>query len=114
MVHLFKRFKLNLVHGAYALALLATFAFKPANVDTGLHWFGYDDDTGEVGTYIGTTTGDLEAHSCMDTDEAVICALGFSPGALINPSAPIPELIQAAIDDPLDYNSDERTREENP
>ncbi|MFC7523142.1 hypothetical protein ACFQRK_04270 [Parapedobacter sp. GCM10030251] len=93
MVLLFKRFKLNLVHGAYALALLAAFAFKPANDDTGLHWFAYDDQNATLGAYIGTTTEELQAEGCEDPNEDDrMCALGYDPSDVdfSNPSNPQP------------------------
>ena len=110
MVHFFKRFRLNLVNGAYALALLAAFAFKPANVDTGLHWFEYDGLN--IGAYIGTSTQELETAGCPEEEEiSDICALGFDASD-VNFTGMNPVLTGVAADDPEGENEDERYKPE--
>lgn len=105
-----KWLKMSLIIGAYVLASLFAVAFKPANVETGLHWFEYDQTSQSIGSYIGTTTAELIAAGCPNESAPVTCALGFDDDDvdLSNPGSP--ELIPEAADDPIGESEDSRMR----
>lgn len=106
----FKWFKMNLIIGAYVLASFFAVAFKPANVDTGLHWFEYDESTETIGEYIGTSSAELSAAGCPSVDDPTICALGFDEENVDLSDPENPDLTPEAKADPMDTSEEERYR----